>query len=80
MRFGSATRRARRPGNGRPIRRCRGDVLSFDQKPPAKAPPRKPKGANASERDMGDALRSVYDKAVQESVPDEMLDLLDKLR
>jgi hypothetical protein len=55
-------------------------VLSFDQKPPAKAPPRKPKGANASERDMGDALRSVYDKAVQESVPDEMLDLLDKLR
>lgn len=31
------------------------------------------------DREMGDALRSVYDKAVQESVPDEMLDLLSKL-
>lgn len=28
---------------------------------------------------MGAALRSVYQKAVEESVPDEMLDLLGKL-
>ncbi|WP_375427782.1 NepR family anti-sigma factor [uncultured Sphingomonas sp.] len=31
------------------------------------------------DREVGEALRSVYDKAVQESVPDEMLDLLSKL-
>lgn len=28
---------------------------------------------------MGEALRSVYDKAVQEAVPDDLLDLLSKL-
>ena len=31
------------------------------------------------DREMGDALRSAYDRTVQESVPDEMLDLLSKL-
>lgn len=31
------------------------------------------------ERDMGDALRSVYDRTVKEEVPDEFLDLLSKL-
>ena len=28
---------------------------------------------------MGDALRSVYDRTVQEAVPDDLLDLLSKL-
>ena len=31
------------------------------------------------EKDMGAALRSVYQKAVDEDVPDELLDLLKKL-
>lgn len=30
-------------------------------------------------QDMGQALRSVYQRTVEESVPDEMLDLLGKL-
>ena len=33
----------------------------------------------ASEPQMGQALRSVYQKTVEEAVPDEMLDLLAKL-
>lgn len=32
------------------------------------------------ESDIGIALRAVYDRAVQEDIPAEMLDLLDKLR
>lgn len=31
------------------------------------------------DRDVGAALRSVYQKTVEESVPDEFLDLLGKL-
>jgi hypothetical protein len=34
---------------------------------------------NSKERDMGAALRSVYQKTVSEAIPDEMLDLLGKL-
>ncbi|WP_246847946.1 NepR family anti-sigma factor [Sphingomonas beigongshangi] len=32
-----------------------------------------------NDRDMGAALRSAYQKTVDEHVPDEMLDLLNKL-
>ena len=32
-----------------------------------------------SERDTGEALRSVYQKTIDERIPDEMLDLLGKL-
>lgn len=32
-----------------------------------------------TDRQVGDALRAVYQNAVSESVPDEMLDLLNKL-
>jgi hypothetical protein len=31
------------------------------------------------DRDMGAALRGVYQKTVEEAIPDEMLDLLGKL-
>lgn len=31
------------------------------------------------EQEMGNALRSVYQRAVDEKIPDEMLDLLGKL-
>lgn len=44
--------------------------------PTSKTPGAKPRG---SERDVGAALRSVYQKTVEESVPDEFLDLLGKL-
>ena len=60
---------------------AQGDTLSLEESPPAKAPARKSakKTPPPKDRDMGEALRSVYDRAVQEAVPDEMLDLLSKL-
>lgn len=33
----------------------------------------------SKDRDMGAALRSIYQKTIDESVPDEMLSLLNKL-
>ena len=59
-----------------------GDALSLEQKPPGKAPARKKRPAADDadrEQQMGRALRSVYDEAVQEPVPDDLLDLLGKL-
>ena len=55
--------------------------MSLEETPPAKGPARKSgkKTPPSKDRDMGEALRSVYDRAVQEAVPDEMLDLLSKL-
>lgn len=50
-----------------------------------KEAPKKPvktKGGTAvqsKDRDMGAALRSIYQKTIDESVPDEMLSLLNKL-
>lgn len=35
--------------------------------------------ASAGERDMGTALRKIYQRAVEETIPAEMLDLLGKL-
>lgn len=37
------------------------------------------KKVHSKDQDMGAALRSVYQKTVEESVPAEMLDLLSKL-
>ncbi|WP_375402918.1 NepR family anti-sigma factor [uncultured Sphingomonas sp.] len=54
--------------------------MSSEKEPPAKKPAAGQRGpADVREREMGEALRSVYDEAVQESVPDELLDLLSKL-
>ena len=39
----------------------------------------KPKGASP-DSSVGNALRSVYERAVQEDIPQEMLDLLGKLQ
>lgn len=39
--------------------------------------PRKPKGSGTD--DVGKALRSAYDEALREEVPDDFLDLLGKL-
>ena len=41
---------------------------------------KKPRAARSTrDSDVGDALRSIYQKTVHEDVPLEMLDLLDKL-
>ncbi|HEX8383181.1 MAG TPA: NepR family anti-sigma factor [Sphingomonas sp.] len=54
--------------------------MSLEHKSSVKKPAAKTQGpGSARDREMGEALRSVYDKAVQEMVPDEMLDLLSKL-
>lgn len=47
----------------------------FDKKPEAATPATPAPG----DPQMGAALRSVYQKAVEEAIPDEMLDLLSKL-
>lgn len=60
-------------------------MLNLNGKPAARDEPvgrggnREINGREVREREMGDALRSVYDTAVQEQVPDEFLDLLNKL-
>lgn len=41
--------------------------------------PKKPAKVQGKDRDMGSALRSAYQKTVDETVPDEMMDLLSKL-
>ena len=38
-----------------------------------------PAGTKGNDRDMGAALRKVYQHAVEEAIPAEMLDLLGKL-
>lgn len=46
----------------------------------AKIPDEKKSAANqAKDRDMGSALRSIYQKTIEEQIPDEMLALLGKL-
>jgi hypothetical protein len=47
---------------------------SDDKKPPSR-PPKRPSDAAGVEK----ALRSVYDHALKEDIPPEMLDLLGKL-
>jgi hypothetical protein len=42
-------------------------------------PPRKPRREAKTDRDVGVALKSAYDSALQEEIPQEMLDLLGKL-
>ncbi|NJR79877.1 hypothetical protein HBH26_14915 [Sphingomonas sp. 36D10-4-7] len=41
--------------------------------------PKKGAAAQSKNRDMGSALRSVYNKTVEEAVPDDLLSLLGKL-
>ena len=40
---------------------------------------RKSGGKSGENRDVGDTLRRVYHEAIEEQIPDEMLDLLSKL-
>lgn len=57
-----------------------GDVFSLGHDTPkTKQPDSSGARVQNKDRDMGTALRSIYQKTVEESVPDEMLDLLGKL-
>ena len=44
-----------------------------------KVPTKSPARVQSKDRDMGSALRSAYQKTIEEEVPNEMLDLLSKL-
>ncbi|RZF64572.1 hypothetical protein EWE75_10410 [Sphingomonas populi] len=45
----------------------------------SKKPPAARAKVQSKDRDMGAALRTVYEKTVEEAIPPEMLDLLGKL-
>ena len=55
-----------------------GEVRNLADKSDAKARSRKPV-TKPNDAAMGEALRSVYQKTVEESIPAEFLDLLGKL-
>ena len=54
-----------------------GLALTSEKKLPDK--PKKGTAAQSKNRDMGSALRSVYQKTVEEAVPDDLMSLLGKL-
>ncbi|MDB5696737.1 MAG: hypothetical protein JWN21_2280 [Sphingomonas bacterium] len=56
-----------------------GDDLSLPESNDKMPKPAKNVTKRADEPQMGLALRSVYQRTVEEAVPDEMLDLLSKL-
>lgn len=53
--------------------------MSAKRKEPGK-PTKEASDVDAANSDVGKALRSVYEKAVEEQIPPEMLDLLGKLK
>ena len=83
-----AARGAAGPRLGSGVRHHRGESAlpdevekSSDVTPgPAREPSTPPPMDKTGDRDTGAALRSVYQKTVDETVPYEMLDLLGKLR
>ena len=55
-------------------------ITSLVQQPTDRAQTgKRPAKVQSKDRDMGAALRSIYEKTVDETVPAEMLDLLGKL-
>jgi hypothetical protein len=56
-----------------------GEVLSFDHDTEKKTAMKPVKKGGEKDQQMGSALRSVYQKTVEEAVPEEMLALLGKL-
>jgi hypothetical protein len=58
----------------------RGTTLGSDRNTPKKTPePTRSTKVRSKDKDMGAALRSVYQRTIDEVIPDEMLDLLGKL-
>ena len=56
-----------------------GECELASEKDKQTAPRKHPPKVHNKDRDMGSALRSAYQRTVDETVPDEMLDLLNKL-
>ena len=56
-----------------------GEVLSLGHDTEKTVPATKPANGPDKDRQMGSALRSVYQKTVDEAIPDDLLDLLGKL-
>ena len=64
----------------RTIRTLRGELVHSANNNQGKQPPAKGSGQTpAPSADVGDALRRAYDDTLNESVPDDLLDLLKKL-
>ena len=59
--------------------RSRGIDLGSADVSPKKKPPVERAKVQTKDRDMGAALRGVYQRTVEEAIPAEMLDLLGKL-
>lgn len=59
---------------------CWGAVLVSNAKRKVERKVAKPKPVSAPDSNVGQALRTVYDEAVDEAIPQEMLDLLGKLK
>jgi len=55
-------------------------VLVSNAKRKVERKPAKPGDAGAQNSTVGQALRTVYEKAIEEDIPQEMLDLLGKLK
>jgi len=53
--------------------------LSSDRETSKEVQPSRPAKARGDDQEMGQALRSVYQKTIDEQIPQEMLDLLGKL-
>lgn len=58
---------------------AQGEVLSLGHDTEKTVPATKPAKIQNRDQQMGSALRSVYQKTVDEVVPDDLLDLLGKL-
>lgn len=56
-----------------------GEVLSLGHDTEKTVPAKTPVTVQNKDRQMGSALRSVYQKTVDEAIPDDLLDLLGKL-
>ena len=61
------------------FRMLRGTILRSGDDTLKKPKATRPARVQSKDRDMGAALRSVYQKTVNETIPPEMLDLLGKL-
>lgn len=56
-----------------------GEVLSLGHDTEKTVPATKPTNGPDKDRQMGSALRSVYQRTVEEAIPEDLLDLLGKL-
>ena len=61
-------------------RLVRGAMLVSNAKRKVERMASKPRAGGEPDENVGEALRSVYTRAIEEEIPQEMLDLLGKLK